>query len=240
MAGGQRFSSDTLSIIILVTLQVVGKDRTIALPLPNGVEGPWQNLRLRRTCHSPFSTGRIVIAERVQRLTQATRAAAELLRAAARFEDVANAVLEKVASAVCCASATYWTADYRAHALRSTAIWHCLGAHERRLARSRPTFIQLAGLGKAAWTWRTRKPAWSSDLLVDLPMPNALYASQAGLGGGLWLAVKTDTALYGVVELLTHTPPRVTLETLATVERIGFRLGCALEELPPIPNRTPR
>ncbi len=178
-----------------------------------------------------------MIAERVRQLTQATRAAAELLRAAARFEDVAEAVLEKVASAVRCESATYWVADPLARALRSTATWNCLGPYGRRLARSRPTFIHVASLGKAALTWRTRKPAWSSDLTVDMPMPNALYASEAGLGGGLWLAVKTDTVLYGVVELLTHTAPRVSSETLAAVERVGFRLGCALEELPRSPKR---
>jgi hypothetical protein len=57
------------------------------------------------------------------------------------------------------------------------------------------------------------------------------HTAAAGLRGGIWIAVKTDTALYGVVELLARAMPVITPETLVAVERVGSRLGYVIEEL---------
>jgi hypothetical protein len=61
-------------------------------------------------------------------------------------------------------------------------------------------------------------------------MPRSLLASEAGLRGGMWFAVKTDTAMYGVIELLAREMPSISAETLAAVERVGSRLGYVIEE----------
>jgi len=47
----------------------------------------------------------------------------------------------------------------------------------------------------------------------------------------MWFAVKTDTRTYGVVELLARMLPVITIETLVSVERLGSRLGYAIEEI---------
>jgi hypothetical protein len=46
----------------------------------------------------------------------------------------------------------------------------------------------------------------------------------------MWFAVKTDTAVYGVVELLARELPSITTETLVAIERVGSRLGYVIEE----------
>ncbi len=67
--------------------------------------------------------------------------------------------------------------------------------------------------------------------MLDLGLPRSLRAAQVGLRAGIWFAVKTDTAIYGVVELLARMPPVITIETLVVVERLGSRLGYVIEEL---------
>jgi hypothetical protein len=47
----------------------------------------------------------------------------------------------------------------------------------------------------------------------------------------MWFAVKTDTAVYGVIELLAQTLPDKNSDALMAVERAGFRLGNVVEEL---------
>jgi hypothetical protein len=51
------------------------------------------------------------------------------------------------------------------------------------------------------------------------------------LRAGVWFAVKTDTAIYGVVELLARELPAMSVEILVAVERLGSRLGYVIEEL---------
>ena len=52
------------------------------------------------------------------------------------------------------------------------------------------------------------------------------------LHGGVWFAVKTDTAMFGVIELLGRALEPAAPENLVNLERLGFRLGLALEHRP--------
>jgi hypothetical protein len=47
---------------------------------------------------------------------------------------------------------------------------------------------------------------------------------------GVWFAVKTDTSIYGVIELTGRAMDSRTPDNLFMIERLGFRLGQALEE----------
>lgn len=53
----------------------------------------------------------------------------------------------------------------------------------------------------------------------------------AGLHGGVWFALKTVTAVYAVIEQLGRAFEPKTPGNLIELERLGFRLGYALEEL---------
>jgi hypothetical protein len=47
--------------------------------------------------------------------------------------------------------------------------------------------------------------------------------------GGIWFAVKTEDAAYGVIELLGRDLPSPMAELLAGLEILGIRLGEAIE-----------
>ncbi|MFL6605572.1 MAG: GAF domain-containing protein [Steroidobacteraceae bacterium] len=161
---------------------------------------------------------------------QATRAVLELLRDASQLEDVAEAVLERLAHAAHCDWAAYWAFDAQLRTLRPVASWSGLGPEGQPFDQQGRARIESTNHGNAGKVWRSRKPLWTADLVLDLGMPRSLRAADAGLQGGLWFAVKTDTAMYGVVELLARALPLVSVETLVQVERVGSRLGYALEQ----------
>jgi GAF domain-containing protein len=171
------------------------------------------------------------MGDRLTQLAQATGAAIELLRCASQLEDVAQAVLERLAQAARCEWAAYWAVDPQSKALRAVASWSGLGPTGQRFEQDARARIPFTNQGNTAKVWRSRKPIWTANLVLDMGLPRSLRAGEAGLRGGMWFAVKTDTALYGVVELLARVLPSITTETLVAVERIGSRLGYAIEEL---------
>jgi hypothetical protein len=171
------------------------------------------------------------MGDQLTRWAQATRIAIDLLRGASQLKEVAPAVLERLAQAAGCEWAAYWAVDPQSRALRPVATWSGLGPEGHVFDRETRVCIPPTSQGNAAKVWRGRKPIWTANLVLDMGLPRSLRAAQAGLGGGMWFAVKTDTATYGVVELLARVLPSITAETLAAVERVGSRLGYAIEEL---------
>jgi GAF domain-containing protein len=167
---------------------------------------------------------------RLSQWAQATGTAIELLRGASHLEDVAQAVLERLAQAAGCEWAAYWAVDPQLRALRAVASWSGLGPEGHAFDRETRVCIPSTNQGNAAKVWRSRKPIWTADLVLDMGLPRSLRAARAGLRGGMWFAVKTDTAIYGVVELLARVLPLITPETLVAVERVGSRLGYVIEE----------
>jgi GAF domain-containing protein len=167
---------------------------------------------------------------RLTQWAQATGTAIELLRGASHLEDVARAVLERLAQAAGCEWAAYWAVDPQLRALRAVASWSGLTSAGHAFDRETRGCIPSTSQGNVTKVWRSRKPIWTADLVLDMGLPRSLRAAQAGLRGGLWFAVKTDTAIYGVVELLARTLPPITPETLVAVERVGSRLGYVIEE----------
>jgi len=164
------------------------------------------------------------------RLAQATGIAIELLRGASQLEDVAEAVLERLAHAASCEWAAYWVVDPQARALRAVASWSGLGPQGQPFDRETRVRIPFTNQGNAAKVWRSRKPIWAANLVLDMGLPRSLRAAAAGLRGGIWFAIKTDTAIYGVIELLARELPSMTTETLVAIERVGSRLGYVIEE----------
>jgi GAF domain-containing protein len=173
----------------------------------------------------PASTARLA------QWAQAARIAIDLLRGASQLEEVAGAVLERLARAAGCEWAAYWAVDPQSRALRPLASWSGLGPEGHAFDRETRVCIPCTNQGNAAKVWHSRKPTWTANLVLDMGLPRSLRAAAAGLRGGMWFAVKTDTATYGVVELLARALPPITAETLVAVERVGSRLGYAIEEL---------
>jgi GAF domain-containing protein len=169
-----------------------------------------------------------MIRHRLSELGSAVTRAIEMLRAAKHVEEVAQAVLELLGQAACSERATFWTVDSELLRLRAIASWSALGPDAP--VRDSGIRHRTASLsqGNAGHVWRSRKPLWSTSLVLDTALPRAL---EAGLRGGVWFAVKTDTSVYGVIELLGRALELKTPDNLVVVERLGFRLGHALEEL---------
>jgi GAF domain len=178
-----------------------------------------------------------MIGERLAQLAAATDGAIALLRSGRRIEDVAQAVLERLANAARCEWGAYWALDLPTQRLQAIASWSALGPKGEHLQQDARVRTLATNQGNAGQVWRSRKPIWTTNLVLDMCLPRSLEASEAGLRGGGWFAVKTDTAIYGVIELLARVLPYKNSEALAAVERAGFRLGYVLEELRSEPSR---
>jgi hypothetical protein len=164
-------------------------------------------------------------------LVEATDAAIALLHLRPRIEDVGVAVLEQIAQAVHCDWGAYWVLDPLSQRLQAIATWNALGEDGEHFEQDTRVRTLAPHAGNAWHVWRTRRPIWAADLMLEMCLPRSLGASRAGLRGGVWFGVQTDTTVYGVIELLARVMPQRRYETLIAFERAGTRLGYALEEL---------
>lgn len=180
-----------------------------------------------------------MIGERLARLAEAIDNVIALLRSERRrIEDVAQAVLERLANAARCEWGAYWTLDPSSQRLEAVGTWSALGPRGKGFERSARVRTLASNQGDAGQVWRSRKPIWTTNLILEMCLARSFEeASEAGLRGGMWFAVKTDTAVYGVIELLARTLPCKNSEALAAIERAGFRLGYVLEEQRSEPSR---
>ncbi len=172
-----------------------------------------------------------MIGERLAQLAAATASTIALLRNERSIATVRQTVLERLAGAARCEWGAYWTLDPSSQRLHAAASGSALGPRGQRLEQDARIRTLTLNQGNAGQVWRSRRPIWSTNLVLEMCLPRSLDAAAAGLRGGVWFAVKTDTATYGVIELLARVLPHQSAEALIAVEKAGFRLGYALEEL---------
>ena len=104
--------------------------------------------------------------------------------------------------------------------MRALASWSAAGINTLALDGDiRPRTASLSQ-GNAGHVWRSRKPLWSTSLVLDTALPPAV---EAGSRGGVWFAVKTDTSVYGVIELLGRALEPTTPDNLVLVEQLAHR-----------------
>lgn len=167
---------------------------------------------------------------RLQQLQNIFEQVASLLAQHSETEEIASELLRLLGKALGCDWGTYWEVDFRLGVLRPAATWHAKGISAPRLEKHTHSRTLTLSQGTAGHVWRSRKPIWTQDLILDMCLPRSLDADNAGLHGGVWFAVKTDRTVYGVFELLGRNLPPATEELLVGIEAFGMRLGNLLEE----------
>ena len=153
-----------------------------------------------------------------------------MLRSHGKMEDVGSALLALLGEALGCEWGTLWMVDSSAQQLKPIATWSTAYIQAARLAEHTLNRALSLSEGTAGHVWRGRKPVWTRDLVQNMCLPRSLDAEAAGLHGGVWFAIKTDSTVYGVVELLGTKIPAATQELLVGIESFGIRIGHLLED----------
>lgn len=156
--------------------------------------------------------------------------AAALLRPCTQLETVGSDLLALLGEALGCEWGTLWKVDSSAQRLKPVATWSAPHIKTGPLAEHTINRALSLSEGTAGHVWRGRKPIWTQNLVQDMCLPRSLDADTAGLHGGVWFAIKTDSAVYGVVELLGTKTPAATQELLVGIESFGIQIGQLLED----------
>jgi len=152
------------------------------------------------------------------------------LRESSSSKVAAPMLLEKLGRALECEWGTFWEVDSRAHVLRPIGTWSASSLEVKKLEQDTRSRNLSLSEGNAGHVWRSRKPLWTVDLVKDMCIPRSIDADRAGLHGGVWFALKTDRAVYGVIELLGLNLAPAEEELIAGIEIFGIQLGKILEE----------
>jgi hypothetical protein len=169
-----------------------------------------------------------MIRVRLPAIETAVGHAIKLLRVAHQDAAILELLLEIIGRAAGSERATYWALDLTRIKLRPVASWSAEALRTTVPYRGLCYLAALQCRKNAAHVWRHRKPLWSDSIALDA-REHLLEAQR--LGSGVWFAVKTDTFVYGVIELLGRSLEQRAPDNLVAFERLGFRLGQAFEEL---------
>ena len=143
---------------------------------------------------------------------------------------ITHAVLQAIGTVFDCMWATYWAVHPEQMRLFPDVLWNAKGPTANRLEEHTQHRALSLSEGTAGHVWRSRRPVWTANLALDMCLPRSLDASGAGLRGGVWFALKTDAAVYGVIELLGENLPPASEEAVVVVEQFGIALGRLLEQ----------
>jgi hypothetical protein len=138
-------------------------------------------------------------------------------------------LLALLARAVRCQWATYWKVSAEEMRLHPAIVWSESGVTAEQLKRGTHDRKLSLSEGTAGHVWRSRKPVWTTNISLDMCLPRSIDATGAGLHGGVWFALKTDEAVYGVIELLGRHLDPASDETLVAIEQLGISLGRLIE-----------
>ena len=145
------------------------------------------------------------------------------------IDSIAKELLELIGTSLGCNWGTFWKVDPISCVLRPTATWaNAKGALEKLERDTRSRSLSLSE-GTAGHVWRSQKPIWSTNLTIDMCIPRSLDAQSAGFTAGIWFPIKTDKAVYGVLEFLGMNIPAGSETQLAELERFGVQLGLEIE-----------
>ncbi len=115
--------------------------------------------------------------------------------------------------------------------LQPSIFWKSSELNTEKLERDTYRRFLSPGEGNAGLVLRHGMPIWVTDITCDMCLPRSLDAKWAGLTGGIWFAVKTETHMYGVVELLGQSFPSKNETNLLALERLGVILGQHFEKI---------
>jgi len=142
---------------------------------------------------------------------------------------ITPAVLSQIAELFECQWATLWLVHPDRPLLHPDLVWNLEPSKVWHLTENTTLRTLSLSEGTAGHVWRSRKPIWTTNLARDMCLPRSLNAEEAGLRGGIWFAIQTESVVYGVIELLGIDIPPATPHMLQAVEDFGKAIGSAME-----------
>jgi hypothetical protein len=115
-------------------------------------------------------------------------------------------LLDATAHALRCEWAVFWEVHPAGKVLYAATSWKHSEVTGQELEQDTYNRQLTMGEGIAGNVWRLRKAVWTTDITRVMSLPRCLHAKRAGLEGGVWIPLKTVSAVYGVLELLGRQP----------------------------------
>jgi signal transduction histidine kinase len=167
-------------------------------------------------------------------LTQAKRSESHLLAQyaitlalaeSATLKEATPPILQSIGQSLGWQLTILWNVDEQADVSRFVSLWHSptLDASEF-IADSRDQPAQHEG-ELVERVWKTGKPYWAPDIVIDSGFRRASIAARAGLHGWCAFPVRKGDRIYGVIECFSPEIRQPDHEVLHMMADIGIKVG---------------
>lgn len=166
---------------------------------------------------------------RTERRRTTQYAVTNLLAASWTLAEVANELLEVMASSGDWAYAAIWTYDEAARGLRCRNVWHEASERAKKFSDLSLVITLPEGQGLPGRVWSSKKPTWVYDVARDSNFPRGPYAAAADLHGGFAFPLFFHGEIDGIMELFSHKVVEPDEDLLQMVEALGSQIGLFIE-----------
>lgn len=153
---------------------------------------------------------------------------ARLLAGSPALQDALPGLLELICKHLGWRAGLFWLYRDEDQLLRCAASWEEPGEH-RGFVRASASSTFTPGSGLPGRVWKSKAPAWITDLRRDGNFPRVNLATKHGLLSGFAFPILFGSSVFGVIEFFSQevrSPDRDLLETAAS---LGYQIGEFLE-----------
>jgi PAS domain S-box-containing protein len=167
--------------------------------------------------------------KRAERRQAALYAVTRTLADAATLAEAVPQVLRHICGGLGWDVGGFWVVDASGKELRCVDMW-------TRDPAAFPEFVEASrqrtfppGVGLPGRVWSGGRPAWITDVGLDLNFPRAPFARRCGLRSGYAFPIRRGAQTVGVIEAFNRTAQKPDEQTLSLMASLGSQIGQFLE-----------
>jgi two-component system cell cycle sensor histidine kinase/response regulator CckA len=194
------------------------------VPISSNVRGEGE-----RFVHGRCFTRDITDRKRYEQRLFAQSRVAGILAAGPSMMEATPKILQALCEALGWQVGLLWTWDAAHEVLRCAGLWRQPAAAIEEFAAICQDRAFKAGVGLPGRVWKSKQPAWISDLQSDPNFPRLAAAAANGLRAGIGFPIIHGDTIFGVMEFFGGEAPPTDEESLQMVTVIGNQIGEYLE-----------
>jgi PAS domain S-box-containing protein len=141
------------------------------------------------------------------------------------LNDAAPRILQVICETLGWEMGALWSVSESDNLLRCVETWHHPGVDIATFEQRTREVTFPPGVGLPGRVWKSRQPAWISDVTADSNFPRAAFATQANVHGAFGFPILLQDSLLGVVEFFSHEIRRPDENLLTMFTAIGTQIG---------------
>jgi PAS domain S-box-containing protein len=152
-------------------------------------------------------------------------AVTRVLSEAMTMEEAVPKIMQAIGESLEWDLGVFWRVDKATGVLRCFDQWKVPSVQAEPFTQDTWQRVLTQGEGLPGRIWATGKPAWITDVTIDINFPRVAQAQQVGFHGACGWPIRVGSEIDGVIEFFSRQVRQPDDDLLKMVEDIGLKIG---------------